>query len=357
MVLCGSLLGGAFSVGQDSWIAVLFIGVFYLPLILIYSRICSLFPGKNLFDIIQDLFGNIGGALTFLLLTFYTVIVTALQLRNFTELTAVVSLNETPKIPIMIILLLPVMYIAKGGITLIGRWAIITCAIIVINIFLTLIFSFNIIDITNLLPMMDHSFTEISSDAFSLGAIAVGETVMVMGLMGQLQKKDSPYKVFLPGVLIGVGLFALVLMRNILVLGTDLEQEAKFSTYMAVRIINVGSFFERVESLISLSLILLGFTKMAVFLSTASMGAARLFKIENHTRFIIPISLLILAVGSIVFKSAFEMYETARVYWAFALPFQVLIPVALWVTAEIKVRKGRNADFSAITQAPAPTQD
>lgn len=341
MVLCTSLLGGAFSVKQDSWIAVLCIGIFYLPLLLLYSRICSLFPGKNLFDIIQEVFGHIGGTVVFLLMTLYAVAGTALQLRNFTELTAVISLNDTPHIPLMIVLLLPAMYIAKGGVKLIGRWAAVACVIIAGNIAFTVLFSLNIVDPTNLLPVMDHSLSQISSDAFALGAIAVGETVMAMAMFGGVRKGESAYKIYLPGAMLGVCLFALVIIRNILILGAELEQEAKFSTYMAARIISVGSFFERVESFISFSLILLAFTKMSVFLSAASMGTARLFKSQNSNGFLMPVGLLTLALSSVVFKNTFEMYEFARAYWVVALPFQALIPMILWIKAEIKVRRAR----------------
>ncbi|NLT58292.1 MAG: GerAB/ArcD/ProY family transporter, partial [Clostridiales bacterium] len=84
MVLCGSLVNGAFTVGQDTWIAVLLMGILFLPALLMYSRICALFPGKNLYDITRELFGRVGSLLVVLLMSLYALVVTALQLRNFT---------------------------------------------------------------------------------------------------------------------------------------------------------------------------------------------------------------------------------------------------------------------------------
>ena len=339
MVLCGSLVNGAFTVAQDTWIAVLLMGILFLPVILMYSRICALFPGKNLYDIMTGLFGRAGSFLLILLMSLYALLVTALQLRNFTEFTVVIALQNTPSIPIMIALLLPVLYLAKQGLVVLGRWSLIICIIIVVNIVLTILLALNVIDLSHILPVMDHPFSDIVANAFTLGSIAVGETVMVMVIMGNLKKGRSPFGVYLPGILIGVLLFALIILRNLFILGPDLEQAAKFSTYMAVRIIEVGSFFERIESSISFIYILLGITKMTLFLSAATMGIARLLKVSDYKRLLLPVGLLVLAVSAVVFNNVFEMYELVWLYLYFALPFQVLIPLIIWIRAEIKSRK------------------
>ncbi|HWS43465.1 MAG TPA: endospore germination permease [Pseudoflavonifractor sp.] len=334
MVLCGSLISGTLTTAQDNWLSVLLIGVLFLPLLLIYSRIAALFPGKNLYDIIQILFGPVAGFLMIFFMTAYALLVNALQLRNFTEFTVVIALQDTPPVPIMLILFLPVFYLARAGVAVLGRWSIVVCSLILVNFALTLLLSLNIIDLSHVLPVMDHSLGEIASNAFTLGSIAVGETVIVMTILGNLKKGESPYKVYLGGVLTGVALFTLVLLRNILILGPDMEQAASFSTYMAVRVIGVGHFFERIESSISFTYILLGITKMALFLSAASMGIARLMRVSDHRRLLVPASLLVLAAGTVVFGNIFEMFDLAWASRYFVLPFQVLIPVIIWIAAE-----------------------
>ena len=343
MVMCGSLVNGAFTVMQDTWIAVLLMGVLFFPMLLIYSRLCALLPGKNLYEMMTALFGQAGSFLMILLMSLYALVVTALQLRNFTEFTVVIALQNTPAIPIMIVLILPVLYLAKQGLQVLGRWSLIICAVLVIHIVLTILFALNVIELSHILPVMDHPFSDIASDAFTIGSIAVGEAVMAMMMMGHLKKGKSPYGVYLPGVLMGVVLFALIILRNVCILGPDMEQAAKFSTYMAVRIIDVGSFFERIESSISFIYVLLGITKMTLFISAAAMGAAWLLKVSDYKRLLLPVGLLVLAVSALVFNNVFEMYELTRIYRYFALPFQILIPAVIWIAAEIKIRKHRPA--------------
>lgn len=339
MVLCGSLVNGAFTVVQDTWLSVLLMAVIYLPVILIYCRICTLCPEKDLFGMMESLFGRVGGAVLILPMTCYALAVTALLLRNFTEFTNVIALKNTPPIPIMMILLLTALYLAKQGFSVLGRWSVIVCSVIAVNIALTILSSFRIMDFSHILPVLHHTHGAVVSNSFALGSIAVGETVMMTAILGSRKKGRSAYGIYLPGVLLGVGLFALVILRNIFILGPDLENAAKFSTYMAVRIIEVGSFFERIESSISFVYILLGITKMALFLSGAAMGSARLLRSGDYKKLLVPTGLLALAVGALVFNNAFEMFDLVWVYQYAAIPFQLLIPVVVWLAAEIKARK------------------
>lgn len=339
MILCGSLVNGAFTVMQDTWISVLLMAVIYLPAILIYCRICTLFPGEDLFSMMQILFGRVGSVLIILPMACYALTVTALQLRNFTEFTVVIALQNTPPIPIMIVLILTVLYLAKQGFSVLGRWSTIICTVISINIILTILFSLNIMELSHILPIMNHTPKAVLSNSFALGSIAVGETVMMMIILSNREKDRSAYHIYLPGVLLGVGLFALVILRNFFILGPDLENAAKFSTYMAVRIIEVGSFFERIESSISFVYILLGITKMTLFLSGATMGISRLLRVEDYKKLLVPTGLLALAIGTLVFNNAFEMFDLVWVYQYAAIPFQLLIPIVIWITAEIRTRK------------------
>lgn len=341
MVLSGSLVSGAFTIKQDIWLAVLLMGVLFLPAVFIYSRITALLPGKGLFDIIEALFGRVISFVLILLISLYALLTSSLVLQNYTEFTVVISLQDTPKIPIMIVLVLPALYLAQKGIRVFGRWALIICVLILCHFVMTLILSANIMEPAHILPLASHSLIEIVDESFALGSIAVGETMIVLSLFGYLKKGESPYKIYVPGILLGVLLFTLVVLRNLFILGADLEQAAHFSTYMAVRIIRIGSFLERVESTISFIYILLGITKLTLYFSAASMGIAKLLRVPDHRRLLVPSALIVLALGSMVFKNVMEMYDFVWVSRFLSMPFQVLIPLIIWIAAEIKTRQWR----------------
>lgn len=336
MVLCGAFMSGVFTVAQDSWIAVLAIGVLFLPVIILYGRICALFPGKGIFEIIEALFGRLGRIFFQGALSLYALSVTALLLRNFVEFTVIIALQDTPRIPLMIFLLLTVLYLSFQSEIVLGRWSFIICVILVSNLVLTFLLALNLIDVSHIQPVMEHSLTQIGSDAFTIGVVVVGETVMLMALFGRTKREVHPFKIYIPGVLTGLCLLAFVMLRNLLILGADMEQAAKFSTYMAVRVIHIGSFFERIESSISFTYVLLGITKMSVFLSAASMGAASLMKVPDHRRLLVPVALIVLLLSAVSFKNIFELFQFFYIYRYWALPFQLLIPLIIGIVAEIK---------------------
>jgi spore germination protein KB len=54
-----------------------------------------------------------------------------------------------------------------------------------------------------------------------------------------------------------------------------------------------------------------------------------------------PAGLLMLAFCAVIFKSTMEMFDFVKFYEYYALPFQLLIPLIIWITAEIRTKRGR----------------
>ncbi len=339
MVTCSSILTGMGTAKQDMWLSILLSGLMFLPVVLVYSRICALCPQQGLYEIIQTLFGKIIGFVLTLLFSVYALTIAALTLRNFVEFTVVIALEDTPKIPLMMAILFTVVFLARQGLSVFGKWSTIICVMILVNLAFTLLLSLDVIEVSRIKPILDHSFSELTGNATSIGAIAIGETVLIMTFMGQVGEGKSAYKVYLWGLLIGIMALALVSLRNLLILGPEMVAAAKFSGYMAVRIVHMGTFFERMESIISFNLILMGITKITLCLFAAAMGTAKLLKIDDDRKLLVPVSLLVLALCSVVFKTAFEMFDFAWMYKYVAFPIQIVIPVILWIVAEIKVRR------------------
>ncbi|SHK84551.1 GerAB/ArcD/ProY family transporter [Desulforamulus aeronauticus] len=350
MVICGSVLTGINTVKQDLWLSILFSALLFLPIIFVYSRICALCPQQGLYEILESLFGKAIVFLLILLFSAYALTIAALTLRNFVEFTVVIALEDTPKIPLMMAILFVVVFLARQGLAVFGKWSTIICAIILANLAFTILLSLDVIEISRIKPVLDHSFSQIAGNAASIGSIAIGESVLIMTLMGHVGTGKSSYKVYLWGLLVGIVALALVALRNLLILGPEMVEAAKFSGYMAVRIVHLGSFFERMESLISFNLILMGITKIALCLSAATLGTAKLLKTDAYRNLLLPVSLLVLALCSIVFKTAFEMFDFAWMYKYIAFPIQVILPVIIWIAAEIKVSRGKTSQMEEVSQ-------
>jgi spore germination protein KB len=112
-------LGG--SAKNDGWIAGIVGLIMAIPMLLVYSRILSLFHGKDLFDILNITFGKVVGKIVAIIYIWYAFHLGALVLRNFGEFVNIVAMPETPIFVPMLCLGLVCIIAANLGIEVMGR--------------------------------------------------------------------------------------------------------------------------------------------------------------------------------------------------------------------------------------------
>ncbi len=324
---------------QDSWISLIMAAVSVMPLVLVYARIIHLFPGKDFFEILEALFGKFFGKVIIVLISWYALHLTSLVLRNFTEFIQIVAMPETPQLPLMIAMLLTAAYIAKSGIETLGRWSVVVLPLVVFIILLTTALSFSKMDFSNILPVMEHDFGTLAKGAFGIYTFPFAETVLFLGVASAIKKNDSPYKIYFNASLLAAILLLIVMLRNLEVLGPASVVSSYFPSYVAARIIEVGDFLSRIEIVIAMNFVLTGMVKITVCLMAAAKGTARLFGIADYRRMVMPIGVLVVALCAIVYDSTMDMFSFMPVYQYYALPFQVVIPIIVWIMAEVKTKK------------------
>nr|WP_319487673.1 endospore germination permease [uncultured Caproiciproducens sp.] len=336
--ICGSsvVLGGSSTAEQDTWISLLLSQIIAIPMVLIYARIIKLFPEKNIYEVIEILFGKIAGKIVTVLISWYAIHLAALVLRNFSEFIETTSMPDTPQLPLMIIMILVTVYMAKSGVEILGKWSLVSLFIIVSVVFLTVILLLNQIKIDNLLPVMNHSTKVILAGSYDLFTFPFAETVLFLTVADFIKKEDSPSKIYVWGEVLGAVILLVVSLRNIASLGTALMKAEYFPSYTAARIINVSDFLARIEGSISTNFILGGITKITVCILAASKGLSSLFNIQDYKKLVFPSSLCVLALCSILYSNTIEMMNFLKIYAIYVIPFQIIIPVVIWISGEIR---------------------
>ncbi|MDF2686386.1 MAG: spore germination protein amino acid permease, partial [Clostridia bacterium] len=113
-----------------------------------------------------------------------------------------------------------------------------------------------------------------------------------------------------------------------------------FPSYQAVSRIKIGEFLQRIEVTVSFVFFIGAFIKSSICLLVAAKGISKLLNLKDYRPIIIQIGLIMIYFAYIVFDSSMEMkYWAVKVYPFFAFPVQVIIPIIIWIIAEIKVRK------------------
>lgn len=331
------LLGMGIGPVGDSWVAIITAAILGSIFSLVYARLISLFPEQNFYDIAELVFGKIIGKLIIVLMMWYTIHLAALVLRNFSEFIQIVTLEETPQTVVMIAILVVTGYMVLSGIQTFGKWIMLAIIFVVMVFLFTVVLSIDEINISNFLPILTYDLTTLGSKTLKLFTFPFAETVIFLMLADSIKKSANPYKIYLYGLFLGTLLLAGTFLRNLIILGAPVLEKSYFPSYMTTRILSIAESFSRIEVTIFYNFLLGGISKISVCLFAAVKGAEKLFNLQKSWKSVCVITLVILLISKFQFNSFFEMLSFIDIYPYYAIFFQVIIPLFVWISAEIKV--------------------
>lgn len=341
-----AVVGVGSTVAQDSWITLLLGVMLSIPILLMYGRIISLNPGKDLYAILESRFGGVFGRVAGVIMTWYALHLCSLVLRNFSEFIELTTLLETPQLPILIVMTLTVCALSIQGGKALGKWAVATLPIVVFIVVMTIVLSISIMNFEYILPLLEHPFGNFVSEAFSTFSFPFAETVLFLGIADCVRAEDHPARCYLFGLLISALILVVIVLRNLFILGPAVVTVEYFPSFAAARLISVGDFLSRIEGSISVNFMLAGIAKIALCLITASRGFAYLFGVKDWRSLVVPSGLLAIALAGILYGNIMEMFGFIKFYPYYAIPFEIAIPALLWIVSETRARKERRAALS-----------
>ena len=330
---------------NDAWIAIIVGLIMAIPMLLIFSRILSLYQGKDLFDILNLTFGKVIGKMITILYIWYAFHLGALVLRNFGEFTNIVAMPETPMFVTMLCLGLVCIMAVKLGIEVLGRTTTYFFPVLVFILVLVQLLVIPQLHLHYIKPILGNGLTPVLKGGFSTFSFPFAETVIFMGIFSSLKTKKSPLKVYSWGILIAAIVMIITTIRNIAVLG-NMINSYYFPSYAAVGTIKIGDFVERIEVTVSFVFVFNVFIKTSICLLVACKGFGKVLNLKDYRSIVIQMGLLMIYFSYTVYDNSMEMKNWAiRVYPFYAFPFQVILPIIIWIFAEIKARKIKNAPY------------
>ena len=330
---------------NDAWIAGI-TGLFMaMPMLLIYTRILSLFHGKDLFDILNMTLGKVISKVVAFLYIGYAFHLGALVIRNFGEFINTVAMPETPMFIPMLFLGVVCIIGVKLGIEVIGRINTYFIPLIMFVLILVQTLSIPKLHLNYLKPVLGNGLIPVLKGGFSTFSFPFAETVLFVGVFSSLQSKKSPRKVYFWGILISAVIVIATTVRNISMLGNMLDS-FYFPSYAAVSLINIGDFLQRIEVSVAIVFVFSVFIKASICLFVTCKGIGKVFKLSNYRSVAIQTGLLMVYFAYILYDNTMQMkYWAFKVYPYYAFPMQVILPIILWIFAEVK-SKHRNSESS-----------
>lgn len=324
---------------QDIWIAIILSLLMAMPVIYVYSNLLALYPGKDLFDILTEIFGVVIGKIISLPFIWYSFHLGTLVIRNFSGFVNVISFPETPQAVTVIFLGLFCIWMAKAGIEVLGRWTTFIFPIAMFIIIGTVILSMTNIHVKYFRPILYEGLSPIIESAFGIFSFPFAETVVFTMVFNKLKNTRKSFGVFLKSILLGGAVILIIAVRNVVVLGAPLNSKLVFPSYVAVRTLNIGDFVQRFEVVVAIIFMLGGAVKISICLYAAAVGLTKLLNFDNYRDLTGPVGFLMMSFSCIIYDSLMEMFDWAtQIYPYYAIPFQIILPIIVLIAAKIKLK-------------------
>ena len=334
-----SAIGISWGVGQDNWISIILALGFGSIFILMYARINSLFPEKNLYDITESIFGKIIGKIITVLIIVYAIYLSTIVIKLISEFIKIVNLVETPVIPIMILLVIAAAYLTFSGINTLKKWSTFVFPIYFLILMYILIASMSEMKCTNLLPIFEHSIIDIVKASLKILSTTFAGTILFLTFEDFIRSRKNPYMIYFWGVFIAMLILISIFLISAMVLGIPMLESSYFPIYTVARLISIGDFLSRIEMIIFFNFLLACIAKISICLSAAVKGVKCLFDNRNEGLILFILSISVLVISILGFNSIMDLLNFLDFYQIYILFFQILIPAMIWVGAELKVSK------------------
>jgi len=321
---------------QDIWLAVILSMCMALPIILTYCKLHTLFPDKDLFDMIIICFGNFIGKGIIILYIWNLIVSVITVFRNYGEFITTVSFVETPMIIPMIFLGALCAFVAKSGIEVLGRWGSFFVLIVISLTFILLLLLVPNMNIANMRPTFANGIKPIFLGAIKLYSFPFSQLVVFSMILSNFRKKTSPYKVYVVGLLVGGIVISVTFLSVLLVIGIDSVSNMYYPTYAAVSRIEVMKI-GGIEILSSTLFLFGGFVKISTHLLAICIGLTKIFSCSDYRFIVIPITLLLINLAYLTWDSTMGFYEfDGEMMLYFSFPFRTIFPIILLIIAKVK---------------------
>lgn len=327
---------------QDIWLSVLLsIPVqllFSAPIYLLWKR----FPHQSLIEYGQTILGK-AGKLIGILYVLYFLHTLSIFLYQWSAFFTTAIMPETPVLFILVFLLPFCSYTVIKGIEVISRLAEFFAPLVFGGVIISFLLLSKDMDLYVFTPFMEQSFFAILGGALVIST-RTSEILVVAMVFPYLNAKKAKV-VFIYSYLALAFFWIIGTITVLATLGLDLPQIQQFAYYEAVRLVSIGDFIERIESIHLALLILSGFIRITLFYYIIVIGLSQTFGLIGYRPLVIATLTIILPVSLALQSNVADLNEflSYKIEPWFNLIFILFIPTMLLIIALIKKQGDKQA--------------
>ncbi|QYR22793.1 endospore germination permease [Paenibacillus sp. sptzw28] len=285
---------------QDAWISSIVGMAAGVLLVLLYSALGRLYPGKDLVEISKEAFGKWLGSLVSLLWFLYAFILSSLALRSLGEFLKSTMIPETPVEAIFIVYLCIVVIGVRYGISNIARTVDVFFPWVIGLVILFAVMLVPDIEISRLEPVYGEGIQSILKGAYPHIAFPYLELILLLIVYPKVKHSKAAGRAFLRGTLLGGSVITLVTGLSILVLGAESTASDIFSSFELAKEIEIGGFIQRVEVIIAAIWFITIFFKLVLVFYITVLSLSQTLNLSEYRTISLPLGLLFYASGVLI---------------------------------------------------------
>lgn len=317
-----------------AWMApIIFAILLILPLYFL-TTIISSHPGKNLIEIILDLFGKYFGFFVLFILWIIQTFALVIDSAIYTDIIGTMYFSSTPPVVLYSILIGVAAFGAIKGIEHISSfaWIIFISIMFSATTAITLILYQGQIDF--IYPIFGPGVWEIVKNSTSYVSI-IGDFIFLSMVASHL-KSAKVYKkaVWLSLIFVTI-LLTLTLLGCVLLFDLNGVKKLNYPFHEAIRYIEFG-FLTNTETLFFPFWLLTTFTRFSFYLYMSAVLFVTLFKIQQFKHMIPILATLVVFVGMLSETPTFTNFFMRETLLQLATPIVFLLPFLLWVRTKMK---------------------
>ncbi len=343
-MICSSLLYGgiAGAIKHDIWIAViagLFISV---PVFLIFLTLFKRFPGKDIIQINELVFGKIVGKIFSALYIFYFFSLCFVNTEMMGSFVLEIILPETPKAIILIFFMLLCVYAVRKGVAVIARFSSAVFFIAVIALFAAIFLLLNKIDMNYFKPMFSFPTSKYVQTINHVIFASFSNVFVFTMLAPELERPEKLKKPFFISLIVGALFMLGVVGIDVAALGPA-EAILTFPSFDVIRIIDIQNIITRMDSVYEIAFLMVFFFKISILLYATTKALSRLLNLNSHRTLVPTISVLVVIFALIYFDSSIEVSTfSADTLPYFKMLFQLILPLLTLIISMIRRKKLSN---------------
>ncbi len=321
---------------HDTWLSVLAAFFVSLLFILIYLALLQKFPGKNLMQINDIIYGAYTGKLISVLYIWYFFLLAALNLRTVGNFVMTYMMPETPMVAILLMFIFICVWAVKNGIEVIARCSFTFVVLTALLVLFVTVLLIKDIKFSNFLPIFELPPDKFIQGVHIISSIPFCQIIVFTMIIPYVNKPKQVKRSVVWGLIMGALQLFIIVIRDTAVLGVTASIMGSPS-FQATRSIDIAHILTRLDILVAIVLLVTLFIRVSIYLYATVLGISQVLKLSSYSPVIIPISILTVSMAILTYDSVVEQASFNSTIWpVYALPFEILIPTVSLIIAALR---------------------